>query len=149
MELHLFEQVAELTKALAPEDLGDVRTKAHRRGVKVWCNAAQAGREHYEAQLIPRRYVDGIDGAAIEIGFHAEHKDASENDAAIKPLLAQERAWTKTLGGEPVIGPFLGADNWRRASEVWIEPDLEDPELAFELASRVVDYLAATQPFVG
>ena len=145
--MHLFDEVAELAKALAPAEVGEIHVKAHRRGVKLWCTTLEAGREHYEAQLIPRRFVDGMDGAAIEIGFHAEHKEPTKNDLAIAPLLESQNVWETSLGGEPEIGVFLGADNWRRASEVWIEPDLDDPELAFELASRVIDYVSATEPF--
>ncbi|MEZ5140169.1 MAG: hypothetical protein R2711_15780 [Acidimicrobiales bacterium] len=49
------------------------------------------------------------------------------------------------LGDDLVIGPFLGRASWRRASEVWIDPDLSDPELCFELADRLGAYLMAVE----
>ena len=62
---------------------------------------------------------------------------------------AGERTWRAELGDEPAAGPFLGRpEDWRRVSETWIEPDLDDPELAFELASRLADYVAQLQPLV-
>ena len=42
---------------------------------------------------------------------------------------------------------FLGrAEHWRRISEVWPDPDLSEPGLAFEIASRLVDYVTALEP---
>ena len=38
------------------------------------------------------------------------------------------------------------AANWRRVSETWIDPDLGDPELAFEIAARLTDYISAIEP---
>ena len=93
-----------------------------------------------------RRHVDGRDGLALEVGFHAENRDEVENQQAIDTLLASEKKWRKELGAEAEVALFYGADQWRRISEAWIEPDLEDPELAFELASRMVDYLMALEP---
>ena len=82
----------------------------------------------------------------MEIGFHAENRDEAENQSAIDNLLAAEKKWRKELGPEAEVAAFYGAQDWRRISEAWIEPDLEDPELAFELASRLVDYLIALEP---
>lgn len=146
MQVPLFDQVDDLVLALTPDELEGLRSRAHRRGVKVWFGGTKPGREHYEAQLLPRRHVDGADGMAIEIGFHAEHPDPSENSAAIDRLLVREKRWRKALGAEAEVGVFFGADNWRRVSEAWLDPDLDDPELAFEVASRLVDYLAALEP---
>lgn len=146
MQVPLFDQVDDLVLALTPDELEGLRSRAHRRGVKVWFGGAKPGREHYEAQLLPRRHVDGADGMALEIGFHAEHPDPSENSSAIDRLLVCEERWRKALGAEAEVGVFFGADNWRRVSEAWLDPDLDDPELAFEVASRLVDYLAALEP---
>jgi hypothetical protein len=146
MELPLFEQVDDLVRALTPDELGLLHTRAHRRGIKVWFDTAKPGREHYEAQLLARRHVDGADGTALEIGFHAEHPDVDANQAAVDTLGGSEKRWRKILGADAEIGPFYGAENWRRVSEAWLEPDLEDPELSFEVASRLVDYLEALEP---
>ena len=146
MELPLFEQVADAVRSLAPEELGAIRYRTHRRGIKVWFDTVKPGREHYEAQVVARRHVDGLDGSALEIGFHAEHPDADRNDAVLAGLTAREGEWRQVLGAEAETGPFLGADNWRRVSEAWLEPDLDDPELAFEVASRLVDYIEALEP---
>jgi len=145
VELGLFEEVADVLRALTPDELGELRNRAHRRGIKVWFDDVKSPREHYEAQLLPRKYVDGRDGMALEIGFHSEHQDVGRNIAVIEHLEDKQKAWQRSLGPEAEIGPFFGADNWRRLSEAWIEPDLDDPELAFEVASRLVDYLVAIE----
>ncbi len=146
MELTVFEEVGELVRALSPEEIGDVRVRAHRRGIKVWFDTAKPTKEHYEAQLLSRHYVDGTNGMALEIGFHAEHKDVAANEAVIERLTSSEKKWRKKLGDEPEVATFFGADNWRRVSEAWIEPDLDDPEVAFEIASRLVDYVSVIEP---
>ena len=146
MELGLFDEVAEAVRALTPDEHGDIRVRSHRRGVKVWFGTVKPPREHYEAQQLPRHYVDGVSGMAIEIGFHAENPDVEANDIAVGALAAAESKWRKSLGAEAEIGEFFGAANWRRVSEAWIEPDLDDPELPFEVASRLVDYLTALEP---
>ncbi len=99
VELGVFDQTSEVIRARAPDHLGELRVRAHRRGVKIWFETDVPNKEHYEAQLLSRHYVDGVDGMALEIG-----------------------------------------------SEAWIEPDLDDPELAFEIAARLVDYLLVIEP---
>lgn len=143
MDLSVFDEVAELVRAMSP---GDVHVRSHRRGVKVWFDVESTPKEHYEAQLLSRRYVDGSDGMALEIGFHTEHKNEAENEAVIARVLRTEDEWRDELGPEPVVGTFFGADNWRRVSEAWIEPDLDDPEITFEVASRLVDYVTVIEP---
>ncbi len=145
MELPLFEQVADVIRTLTPGELGELRLRAHRRGVKVWFDTAKAPKEHYEAQLLARRHVDGRDGMALEIGFHAEHSDVDANTAIIDHLLASEATWREVVGADAEVGEFLGASNWRRVSETWLEPELEDPDLPFDIGSRVVDYLEAIE----
>ena len=145
VELPLFEQVADVVRALVPDEHGEVRMRAHRRGIKVWFDAATPTKEHYEAQMLSRRYVDDIEGMAIEVGFHIEHPDPSRNAEAVAALEGTEKKWRKRLGAEAELGSFFGQSNWRRCSEAWIEPDLEDPELAFEIASRLVDYVIAIE----
>ena len=146
MELGLFEEVADLVRALTPDELGEVRSKAHRRGIKVWFDTATTPKEHYEAQVLPRRHVDGREGMALEVGFHSEHPDRAKNETVLEALSESETTWRKDLGPEAEAGAFFGADNWCRISEAWIEPDLDEPELAFEVASRLVDYLTALEP---
>lgn len=148
LDTHLFEQVADAVRSLMADD-DRLRLRAHRRGVKVWFGPEKPTREHFEAQVMPRRYVDGCEGVAVEIGFHAEHKDLARNEAAIESLLGHEASWRRQLGAEAEVGVFFGADQWRRVSEVWVEPDLDDPELAFEMAARLVDYLSAMQPVLS
>lgn len=153
MELPLFEQVGELTRTLVTEEIGALRFRAHRRGVKVWLDHHtqddRPPRLHYEAQVIPRRFVDDVEGAALEIGFHAEDGDQAVNDDALERLRAHENQWRGDLGDETEAAPFLGRpDDWRRCSETWIEPDLDDEEVAFEIASRLADYVNALQPIL-
>lgn len=146
MELPLFDQVADVVRSLTPEELGELRLRTHRRGIKVWFDSEKPPREHYEAQLLARRHVDGKDGMALEIGFHAENTDADANGATIEGIGRTEKQWRKILGDDAEVGEFFGAPNWRRVSEAWVEPDLDDPELVFEVASRLVDYLEAIEP---
>jgi len=149
IETHLFEQVVDAVRSMGAELEPSLKLRAHRRGMKAWFGAEKPTRAHFEAQLVPRRFVDGSDGAAIEIGFHSEHKEPSTNERVIDDLLRVEKKWRKALGNEAEVGTFFGADNWRRISEVWLDPDLEDPELAFEIAARLVDYLSALQPVLS
>lgn len=149
VELPLFEQVGELTRTLVADEVGVVHFRSHRRGVKVWLDTDAPPRLHYEAQLVPRRFIDGRDGAVLEVGFHAEDGDMAVNDAAIATIVTAEQRWRPDLGDEAVAGPFLGRpEDWRRCSEVWIEPDLDDEEVAFEVASRLADYVNALQPLL-
>ncbi|MFV2039880.1 MAG: hypothetical protein ACC660_06515 [Acidimicrobiales bacterium] len=146
MDIPLFDQIEHLVRALAPTELGDLRSRSHRRGVKVWFETTKAPRDHYEAQLLGRAQVDGVDGMALEIGFHSEHGDSATNQAVLDDLLTTQSSWRGTLGAEAQAAVFFGAPNWRRISETWIDPDLDDPDLAFEVASRLVDYLSALEP---
>ena len=146
VELPLFEQVGEVTKSLLPEELGTVRFRAHRRGVKVWLGSEKPSRDHFEAQFVPRRFVDGRDGAVLEVGFHAEHGDPDVNDATLAALVAAEPRWRRGLGPEAETGPFLGQVDWRRISEVWFDADPDDPDLAFEMGSRLADYITQLAP---
>lgn len=143
----LFELVADALRGLAPADLGVLRYRHHRYGIKVWLGpGTKAPREHYEAQVIGRQYVPEASVLAIEVGFHSEHPKEAENEAALSQLVRSERSWRKELGEEPIVGTFLGgAEHWRRVSEVWPDPDLNDPELVFELAARLTDYLTALE----
>jgi hypothetical protein len=149
LELPLFEEVAEVLRGLVPRDLGALRARARRYGIKVWLDGApdRAPREHYEAQVIGKREVPGAKVLALEIGFHAEHPDSAMNDVVLSELAGAEKAWRRELGAEAVAGPFLGrADVWRRVSETWPDPDLSDPDLAFEIGSRLTDYITALEP---
>lgn len=146
MEIPLFEQVGEAVRSMAPEGLGTFHSRAHRRGVKVWFDSEKPGREHFEAQLLARRHVDGTEGMALEVGFHAEHKELERNVEVIDRLEGRSKTWRKVLGAEAEVGLFYGADRWRRVSEAWIEPDLDDPDLVFEVAARLVDYVSAIEP---
>ncbi len=118
---------------------GELHASAHKRGLKVWFD--EATREHYEAQLIR------LDGQpALEIGFHAEHPKATENDAVLARLMSDESTWRADLGDEPVAGEFLGADRWRRVSETWGPPDPDDVDAAIEVAARLADYVTVIEP---
>ena len=66
MQLSPFDEVAEYVRALLPSEYDDVRIRSHRRGVKIWFGPEKAAKEHYEAQLLARRHVDGKPGTAVE-----------------------------------------------------------------------------------
>ncbi len=147
MELQLFDEVREVLRGVVPLELGELRTRHHRYGIKVWFGPVTATREHYEAQVIGAKHVPEASVLAIEIGFHAEHRDPAENERALAHLLGQSRAWRKAVGPDAVAGPFIDDRNgWQRLSEIWPDPDLGDPDLAFELATRLTDYITALEP---
>jgi hypothetical protein len=144
--VNLFEEVAEAVRGLAPAELGTFRHRTHRYGTKIWFGEPDPPREHYEAQVIGATHVPDAEVLAVEVGYHAEHRDPAVNEAAIAGLRAAEPLWRGTLGDDAEIGPFLGRDGWFRISETWPDPDLEDPELGTELAIRLVDYVSALEP---
>jgi hypothetical protein len=147
--VELFEEVGEVVRGLVPRALGVVHQRAHKYGVKVWFDTEKPTKEHYEAQVIGRRYVPEAEVLAIELGFHAEHPKAPDNEAVILRLLEREATWRKTLGKEAEVGEFLGRDTWRRISETWPDPDLDDPDLVLELGTRLTDYITAIEPLRG
>ena len=147
MELQLFDEVGEVLRGLLPPELGPLRTKHHRYGIKVWFGPATPTREHYEAQVIGAKHVADAAVLAIEVGYHAEHRDPAENERALRALVTQEKRWRKVLGKDPVAGEFIDDRNgWQRVSETWSDPDLGDPDLPFELATRLTDYITALEP---
>lgn len=142
----MFEEVADALRGLLPSELGDLRCRARSYGIKVWFGPEAPPREHYEAQVIGARHVEGARVLGLEIGFHAEHPRPADNDVVIAHLVSAEDQWRPVLGPESTVGPFLGgAENWRRVSEAWPDPDLSDPELGFEVAARLVDYITALE----
>jgi hypothetical protein len=145
----LFEDVSDALRGLWSADLGALHCTHHRYGIKVWLGpATKAPREHYEAQVVGPQYVAEAATLAIEVGFHSEHPQEADNDSVIAALVGSERVWRKQLGEEVRVGAFLGrAEHWRRISEVWPDPDVSDPELVFELAARLTDYLTALEPY--
>jgi hypothetical protein len=147
MELSPFEAAGALLAGMVPSELGDVRCFAHRYGIKVWFDAEKAPREHYEAQVLGAKDVPTAKILAIEVGFHAEHTKEADNEAVLDRLRTTEKTWRKAIGKEAEIDAFLGrAGGWRRVSETWLDPDLGDPELAFEIAARLTDYITAIEP---
>jgi hypothetical protein len=147
MQLGLFDEVAEALRGLVPRELGDVHTRAQRYGMKAWFGTETPPREHYEAQVIGAKYVDDASVLAVEIGFHAEHKRPEDNEQSLARLVAHEKRWRRALGDAAVAGAFLGRpDDWRRVSETWADPDLSDPDMAIELATRLTDYITTLEP---
>jgi hypothetical protein len=147
MELQLFDEVGEVLRGLLPDDLGELRCRHHRYGIKVWFDTEKPTREHYEAQVIGAEHVPEAAVLAVEVGFHAEHRDPDENKRTLEHLRAGEKRWRETLGRDAVAGAFIDdRHGWQRLSETWPDPDLGDPELAMELATRLADYISALEP---
>jgi hypothetical protein len=139
MEIVGFDEVRDAVLGALSPDLGPPSSAAHRHGLKAWFDDSK--REHYEAQLIR------VDGAALlEIGFHAEHPKAPDNDAVLALLAASEATWRPALGPDAVAGPFLGRTGWIRVSETWPPPRFEDIDEVIEIAARLVDYIHAIEP---
>lgn len=150
MDVSLFDAVGDNLRSLLPADLSECHMRSHRRGIKVWFGPESGNKDHYESQVIARRHVDEVEGMALETGFHAEQPAQDRNEATLALLMAAENLWRDTLGPEASGGPFYGRpQDWRRLSDVWIEPDLDDPELAFELASRLADYIMVVEPLLA
>ena len=142
----LFDQVAEVTRSMVPDDLGVLHLRARRWALKVWFGPAEPVKAHYEAQLLGRQHVPGATALGLEIGFHAEHRDPADNDACLTRI---QRAadWRAELGPEAEVGGFIGRpDQWRRVSEIWVDPDLSDDGIAWEIAARLTDYIVAIEP---
>ena len=147
MELQLFDEVGEVLRGLVSGDLGELRVRHHRYGIKVWFDSDKPTREHYEAQVIGAKHVPEASVLAIEVGFHAEHRDPGENERLLKDLLGREKRWRRALGDDPVAGAFIDdRHGWQRISETWPDPDLGDPELAMDLATRLTDYIRVLEP---
>jgi hypothetical protein len=145
----MFDGVGELLLGMVPEELGQVRLRAHRYGIKVWFGPAKPTRDHYEAQVIGPNALPsaGAKVLALEVGFHAEHTKEEDNEAILAALVKDERRWRKVVGNEPECGAFIGrAEHWRRVSEVWPDPNLGDPELPFEIAARLTDFITGIEP---
>ena len=150
MELQLFDEVGEVLRGLVPDGLGELRCRHHRYGIKAWFGAEKPTREHYEAQVIGAHHVPGASVLAVEVGFHAEHRDPADNERVLKELLGREARWRRALGDDAVAGAFIDdRHGWRRVSETWADPDLGDPDLPMELAARLADYIIALEPLRG
>ena len=147
MELQLFDEVGEVLRRLVPDEIGELRCRHHRYGIKVWFDSEKPTREHYEAQVIGAKHVPEATVVAIEVGFHAEHRDPADNERVVKELLSREPRWRKALGDDAVAGEFIDdRHGWQRVSETWPDPDLGDPDLAMEVAARLTDYITAFEP---
>ncbi|MGK2948185.1 MAG: hypothetical protein ACSLFP_06400 [Acidimicrobiales bacterium] len=147
MELSPFDEASEALRALVPADLGALRTKHHRYGLKVWFGPARPTREHYEAQVLGARHVPEATVLALEVGFHAEHRDPADNEQAVAHILAGAKRWRRRLGDQAVAGEFIDdRHGWQRVSELWLDPDLGDPDLPLEVATRLADYITAFEP---
>jgi hypothetical protein len=131
-----FDEVDKALRGFLPPALREFSARRTSGNLKVWYG--DEDREHYEVQLMR--------GPKLEVGFHAEHKDADRNEAALGRLLDHEKAWRKSLGPEPDAGPFLGRQSsWRRVSEVWDLPNFRD-DASIEAAERLADYIRALEP---
>ena len=142
----LFDQVAEATRTMVPDELGALHLRPRRWALKAWFGPSEPTREHYEAQLLGPKHVPGAATLGLEIGFHAEHRDPADNDACLTRIQSSA-GWRRDLGPEAEVGGFIGRpDQWRRVSEVWVDPDLSDEGLAWEIAARLTDYMLAIEP---
>jgi hypothetical protein len=146
VELDVFDSAAEVLRGLLPSRLGSLRQRPRRYGLKVWFGPAEPPREHYEAQILGAQHVAGAKVLVIEIGFHSEHPKPADNDAAMAAIAASEPKWRKALGDDPVLGPFLGRDTWRRVSETWVDPDMSVEGFGVDVGLRLADYITALEP---
>jgi hypothetical protein len=134
-----FDQVRDAFEGFVAVRGGDLHTTTHGRGIKAWYG--DATREHYEAQLIR---TDG--GVRLEIGFHAEHPKAKQNDDVLAALTARESTWRSALGDDAEVGAFIGRDGWGRISELWEVPQEGTIDDVIDVAARLADYVLALEP---
>lgn len=147
MEANVFDEAASILRSLLPVELGELRQKVRRYGMKVWFGPDRPPRDHYEAQVIGPDASPEAEVLALEVGFHAEHPDERESQAVLDRLLADEARWRGIVGAEATAGTFLGrATHWRRISETWPDPDLGAEDLPLEVATRLADYITALEP---
>lgn len=139
MEGFGFEDVRDAVLGAVAPELGEPGASAHRYGLKVWFPDEK--REHYEAQIVK---VDG--DVVLEVGFHAEHPKAPDNDAVLAALASSETRWRTALGPDAVMGPFLGRQGWVRLSETGPVPRWDDIDEAIEVAARLADYINTIEP---
>ncbi|TMK88374.1 MAG: hypothetical protein E6G57_07345 [Actinobacteria bacterium] len=135
MSRAFFETVEDALHGFLPPAMRDFESHRTSMNLKVWYDE---GREHYEVQL--------VSGPALEVGFHAEHKDAGRNEEILDRLVGGEKRWRKVLGRAPKAGAFVGRQkNWRRVSEVWDGDGLTE-DAAVEAAERRAAYIEALEP---
>ena len=146
---HLFDEAADVVRSMLPEQYGHVHVRARRWGMKLWFGPEEPPRVHYEAQVIGSEDVAEAEVLAMEIGLHLEERNLEINDRVLGSLTSSENRWRRKLGDEVVAGPFLGRpEDWRRVSETWPDPDLDEPDLGLEVGGRVVDYICALEPLL-
>ncbi len=145
MDQHLFDEVADVVRSLVPPEFADFEIRSRRWALKLWFGRGAATRAHYEAQVMSPELVEVASVLAIEVGWHAEHKTEAENQALLDRVLSDQDIWRPVLGDEAEAGPFIGRTDWRRLSEVWPDPDLSDPDVGFEIGSRLTDYITAVE----
>lgn len=154
MSRAFFAQVADALPGFLPPAHRDFQYRVGARNCKVWF---ASWHEHYEVQAIARAALRaaGIGGTAeaLEIGFHAEHPRSDDNDGVLARIAASERAWRKKLGRDPVTGPFVGrreqSDRWRRVSELWDDPRLDEDGAVIEAAERLAAYIRVLEPLIA
>jgi len=77
-----FETVEDALHGFLPPALRTFGSHRTSMNLKVWY---EEGREHYEVQL--------VSGPALEVGFHAEHKDVGRNEEILAHLIDGEKQW--------------------------------------------------------
>lgn len=137
-----YDDVVDALTTFLPPSFRDFAWYRTSHNLKLWFGPEE--REHYEVQVFKKgREI------VLEIGFHAEHKDAGRNEQAIASLVKAEKKWRKQLGTDPEPGAFIGHQtSWRRLSEVWKNGshELGDPELAVDAAERLATYIRTLEP---
>ena len=96
--------------------------------------------------MIGAKHVPEATVLAIEVGFHAEHRDPAENERVLKELWLREALaqGPRQGGGRRRVhrrSPRLAA----RVGDV-ARPGPGDPDLPMDLAARLTDYITALEP---
>jgi len=140
-----FDQVDDELRGLLGPALRDFESVRSGSLIKLWYTDPGA---HFEAQVVSARW--GPEGRpVVEVGLHLESSSPKRNDAVLQALERERTTWSKKLP-EAEAGKAIGprSATWRRLSEVIEAPDLDDPELASEVAERLSFYVKALEPLL-
>ena len=150
MELGTFDVVGEAVRALVPAELGPVHQRSHRYGIKVWFGADKPPRAALRGAGGGREARCGGQGAGhrgrVPRGAPAPRGQRRGRRACCSGARRRGARCSATMS-RPVrsSGDRRTGGACRRRGPI---PDLGDPELAMEVATRLVDYVVAFEPLL-
>lgn len=140
-----FDQIDDELRGLLGRAHSDFHSTRSSQLLKLWSTEPWI---HFEAQLVSARWAPGR-RSVVEVGLHLESSSREKNDEVLDRLARQRRKWAKKLP-KAEAGKAFGPQsaNWRRLSEVLEAGDLDDSDLAGEVAERLSVYVKALGPII-